>query len=399
MTALRTYLGIAVLVRLADEGARVGLVLLALDRTGRAGLGGALVAALLVPQVLAAPFVGRLADRTSHPRVLAAGCLSGFGVALVALSGLVGTAPDLVVLGVAAAGGCVAPMAFGGLSGQLRGLVASSSVTRAYGLDVVTYNAAGVVGPAIAGALAALWSPAVALAVLGGCAMASGAGCLAMPLGARGGGAVHDGGLLTGLTALVRRRPLRAVTAGTTLGVLGFGALPVAAALLAGDRHGLAGFYVSTVAVGSLLGSLLHARRPLAVGSPERTVVAWLLAMALPLPVAATVGVLPVRLGALALAGFCTGPMTAAMFLSRDRWTTPAEHTQAFTVAAGLRITAAAAGSALAGAAAGLGGAALLLGTAACQLLGGIVAALVLGRGRRQPAAETDVRKSTSPAQ
>jgi hypothetical protein len=77
--------------------------------------------------------------------------------------------------------------------------------------------------------------------------------------------------------------------------------------------------------------------------------------------------------------------MTAAMFASRDRWTSVAEHTQAFTVAAGLRITAAAAGSALAGAMAVLGGPALLLGIAACQLLGAAVAALVLGGDRAGP--------------
>ncbi|HEX3196952.1 MAG TPA: hypothetical protein VHR39_05290, partial [Propionibacteriaceae bacterium] len=42
------YLSAAVLARIADEGARVSLVLLALDRAGSAAIGGTMVAALLV---------------------------------------------------------------------------------------------------------------------------------------------------------------------------------------------------------------------------------------------------------------------------------------------------------------------------------------------------------------
>jgi hypothetical protein len=52
---------VAVLARLADEGARVILILLALRRTGSAALGGELVAALLVPHVVAAPLISAFA--------------------------------------------------------------------------------------------------------------------------------------------------------------------------------------------------------------------------------------------------------------------------------------------------------------------------------------------------
>jgi hypothetical protein len=44
---LQRYLITAVLVRLADEGARIALVLLALERTNSAAVGGLLVAVLL----------------------------------------------------------------------------------------------------------------------------------------------------------------------------------------------------------------------------------------------------------------------------------------------------------------------------------------------------------------
>ena len=65
---LPSYLITAVLIRLADEGARVALVLLALERTDSAAVGGLLVAALLVPQALAALAIGLLTDRARLPR-------------------------------------------------------------------------------------------------------------------------------------------------------------------------------------------------------------------------------------------------------------------------------------------------------------------------------------------
>jgi hypothetical protein len=52
---LKRYLIIVVLVRLADEGARIALLLLALERTDSAAVGGLPIAVLLVPQVIAAP--------------------------------------------------------------------------------------------------------------------------------------------------------------------------------------------------------------------------------------------------------------------------------------------------------------------------------------------------------
>ncbi len=87
----------AVLVRLADEGARVALLLLAAQRTGSASTGGAAVAALLVPHVVAAPVVGLLADRASRPRLVVAGAALGFGCALAVAAAGLGRLPLPVV--------------------------------------------------------------------------------------------------------------------------------------------------------------------------------------------------------------------------------------------------------------------------------------------------------------
>src|SRR2546429_7760883 len=56
---LGRYLVVAVLVRLADEGSRVAVVLLALARTSSAAFGGALIAAEMVPHVGGGALRGR----------------------------------------------------------------------------------------------------------------------------------------------------------------------------------------------------------------------------------------------------------------------------------------------------------------------------------------------------
>jgi len=87
---LQRYLITAVLVRLADEGARVGLVLLALERTKSAAVGGLLVAVLLIPQVVAAPAIGLLTDRARQPRWVLTISVAGFAASLAAVAFLLG---------------------------------------------------------------------------------------------------------------------------------------------------------------------------------------------------------------------------------------------------------------------------------------------------------------------
>src|SRR6478609_11836377 len=111
------------LARTADEGARVGLVLLAVERTGSAALGGALVAALLVPQVVAAPLVGRAVDRTARPARTLGLLAGGFAVCLGAATAVLGRVPAVLVLGLLLAGGSLAPAVTGGLSSRLAELV------------------------------------------------------------------------------------------------------------------------------------------------------------------------------------------------------------------------------------------------------------------------------------
>ena len=54
--------------RLANESARVAVVLLVLDRTDSPALAGALVAALTLPSLVTGPLLGAWLDRTTHRR-------------------------------------------------------------------------------------------------------------------------------------------------------------------------------------------------------------------------------------------------------------------------------------------------------------------------------------------
>ncbi|MGW7243708.1 hypothetical protein [Streptomyces sp. NPDC054804] len=122
-SVLPVYLTAAALARTADEGARVALVMLAAQRAGSPALGGALVAALMIPHVAAAPVAGAMADSVRRRRLFHGGGIALYGIALAALAALVGRAGDLVALALAVAAGCVAPLGTGGLTsllGELR---------------------------------------------------------------------------------------------------------------------------------------------------------------------------------------------------------------------------------------------------------------------------------------
>ncbi len=384
---LARYLGAAIGVRLADEGARVAILLLVLERTGNAGLGGLLVAALMVPHVLAAPVIGALADHARRRRLLYLGAFAGFGGALIAAVSLIGraTGPAVAVLIV---GGCFGPLLTGGLT-SLLGELAGDRLERAFGLDAMTYGLAGIAGPALAAVLAGLAGAAWSLAALGGLAIVGGllVGTLPLPpvaqRGRRPGRATF-----AALGVMWRRRSLAAVTAGTMLNMAGIGGLPVAAALLAAraDSAELTGLILSTGAAGGLAGSLLLTRWPIRRWSPERVMVVCLTGVAVILLAAALLPAGWASLPLFALAGLLGAPQIVATFTVRDREAPPGMRTQIFALGGGLKVTSAAAGAAVAGLAAGAGPAVLLIGIAACQALGALAVLLI----RRVPAAEPE---------
>jgi MFS family permease len=398
--SLAQYAAGAALVRLADEGARVGLALLALQRTDSAAVGGVLVAALLVPHVVAAPVVGLLADRARRPQRVVAAAAIGFGTALVLTAAGLGRLPVIAVVLVLLAGGCCGPALTGALSGQLPAVVAVSRLPRAFGIDSLTYNVAGIAGPALAALAAAATSPATATAILGGCA-ALGAVLIAVlptaaPAAARSTKLARRE-LFDGVRLLAQDKELAAVTVATSIGQLGMGALPVIAAVIAEQHHhpAVAGWLLTALAAGGLLGSLAWTCRPAGPDRAARTVLAGLAGVGVPLAAAAFVSA-PLPLCALfALAGFSNGPLFGALLVTRNARAPEHLRSQVFTLGAGTKISSSAAGAAVAGLlVAHASTASLLLLCAACSLLGG-----ALGRLMLRPVAAGLARGAGTPAE
>ncbi|WP_250033436.1 MFS transporter [Paractinoplanes maris] len=381
---LGRYLGVAVCARLADEGARVAILLLVLERTGSASLAGALIAALMVPHVLAAPIAGSIADAARRRRLVYVSAYLIYAAGLGAAAFLIGwsTVGAVAVLVVA---GCVAPLLIGGLSSLLVDLV-PDRLERAFGLDVMSYSTAGIAGPALAAVLAALAGPAWATAGLAALVLVSAVLVTTLPLPAGAGGR-RLASPFAALALMWRRPRLGAVTAGTVFSLAGLGALPLVGALLAAQeqRPELTGIILSAGAAGGLIGSLLCTRWPIRRWRPERVVAICLGATAVPFLILILLPGGWLGLPLFALAGGLGAPVSVAVFAVRDQESPPAVRTQVFTLGAGLKVTAAAAGAAAAGLAAGIGAPALLAAIAVCQALGAVAVILV---ARVTPAAE-----------
>ncbi|MCU7726095.1 hypothetical protein ODJ79_20410 [Actinoplanes sp. KI2] len=383
-TGLARYLVAAALARTADEGARVALIVLALDRTGSAAIGGTMVATLLIPHVAAAPLIGALVDRARRPAMVLAGAIAGFAAGLaipVALLGHTSLWPSYLALAVA---GCCGPAVTGGLTSRLSELTEPGRETRAYGLDSLLYSVAGMAGPALAGMVAAAAGPGVATGVL---AAAAGLGAVTTAtLGFPAAGAAErragSVGLWDGAHAIVKERDLRVLTLTTAFGQLGPGGLAIVATALAVAAHrpARAGLLLSAVAAGAFAGSLVWTWRPLPA-SRAPSVTGWAMsAFGLPLLLATAVRSLPVTAVLFALAGAANGPFTAALFLARNQLSAEAVRTQIFTIGAGMKVACSALGAGLMGFTAHLPVSVQLLLVAVSPIAAGVAGGVLLTR-------------------
>ena len=386
---MRRYLAAAVLVRLADEGSRVVLVLLALQRTGSARVGGLIVAAFVFPHVVAAPWAGRLVDRAAQPRRILAAAAFGFAAALTFTALLMGNVTLVVVFAVLITGGCCGPVITGSLTSQLPALVDAGTLPRAFGLDSLSYNVAGIVGPALGAVIAGALSPASAMYSLVASAALGGVVLGTLPLG----GAVvrpdREEAHLAGIVIVFRQRVLALVTAASSVGQIGAGSLPVVAAIVAVRQHhaAAAGYLMAAYAVGGLMGSLAWTLRPASPRNCPAVVMIALIGSGIPLAIAADVHRLIPTAMFFALSGAFLGPMIGALFTARNDEAPPHLRAQVFAFGAGVKTTAGACGAALAGLLSHLATSSQLLVAASWPLVAGslgLVALLVPhGRSRR----------------
>ena len=87
---------------------------------------------------------------------------------LVGIVLLAGNAPDWTVPAVALVAGITWPLSFGGFTSLIPVIVPDELLAQANALEATSFNVAIIAGPALAGTISAVWSPAASLLDGGG---------------------------------------------------------------------------------------------------------------------------------------------------------------------------------------------------------------------------------------
>jgi len=374
------FLG-ATLSRVATEMNSVAVVLFVLAETHSAQIAGFTIAAATLPTVVTGPLAGVWLDRSRHRRAVFLASPVLLSVAMVGflLAGNRVPAGVLIALGFLA--GLPSPVRTGGFSGLIPTVVPEPILPRAYGFEAVSYNVAGIAGPALAGAIAGAAGASWAIAATAVLSLISTVVIAWVPI-VPVTGESRDvlAALRAGLALLWRVRTLRSVTVATTVAQLWFGLLVLAFPLLAhalGHARAVGGLLFSVFAVGALIGSVVYSRFAGRVAEEPAAMVGFVL-FAVALTGIAVAPTLPVALVAAAGAGLIDGPLLAATLNLRQRHAPAWLRTQVFTTAASLKIGAFAVGSALAGSVASAVGPRGMIGIVAAGQVVAVVVALAV---------------------
>lgn len=394
------YWAAATAARAGNEMFPVAVVLLVLGRGGGAGLAGAAVAAFTLPSVVTGPVLGAWLDRSRRRGLVIA---SDQALAALCFAGLALVAGDLVwaTLALAALAGIAAPLSMGGFTSLLGAIYDAGELPTANARETISFNAAAVAGPALAGIAATAIGPAAAVAAQAGLKLAALVLVLALRLpDAEGAGVRVAGGrsiLLDardGLVHVVRTAPLLAVTAAGSVALAGRGLLTLAFPLWAAGELGtgrdFGAWLWTALALGSIAGAWALTRPRGAqraevaalrgIGLAGAVMLSWPLAHS-PVPALALV----------ALAGAAYAPGLAATIAVRQRWTPAPLHGRVFTTAASVKPGSFALGAAAAGpVTASVGAPETLAIAAAMQLIACAIGALLLARGGRASPADPD---------
>lgn len=349
------YIVASTVTRLADEMFAVAVVLLVLHRTGSPSLAGATVAAVFFPSIVSGPVLGAWLDRSGRRSLLYKVDRALLFTCLVGILLAAGNAPGVVLLALGFATGLTLPAAWGGFTSMLPGLVGDDLLAPANAVEASSFNVALIVGPALAGTIAAVAGPAAAVGAEAALTLVALALILRIPdLDRRGSGSTDSLARLvaTGVKHVVREPVLRAVTLTGVVSMAGLGFLVVVFPLWAagdlGAGESAAGYLWTAYALGSLAGALLLAR--LQASLPQDVVffvgIGALGALMLTWPLA---GSLAVALVLVALVTLIEGPALAADLGVRQQHTPAGLLTQVMTLVGGVKIAAFSLGSAVAG--------------------------------------------------
>lgn len=338
----------------------LAIVLAVQAATGSFAVAGAAIGAFSAGSALLAPARGRVVDRRGPRAVALFAVPHAAALALLAVGCAASHSAGLLIGAAALAGACVPPLI--ATARSLWAVVAGAPLARAgHALNAVLGDLALVAGPALTGALAALASPLVALAVLvpGAAAGAVLLACVAppgTPPPARRGAPAHRV-----LGVLRESRALRLLVACEVMLGITLGAIEVAAPAIAA-RDGaaaMAALPLALLALGSVALSLWSGsgRARGAAGAryvAGTIVVALLLPACVAAPTVAGMGVV------LLVAGAGFGLLTVALFELLDEVVAAGRAVEALTWLTSAQGAGMAAGAAAAGALAQLDTTAML---------------------------------------
>ncbi|MFE3145752.1 MFS transporter [Streptomyces sp. NPDC059218] len=352
--SLRVYLVGAVAARAGDEASGPALMLAGFALTGSTTDASSLLAGVTISAAVGGPLLGTLLDRASRPGRLLAGALVVYAAGLGAILVGLGHLPFAVTILIAVLTGMPAPALSGGWTAQLPRVVPDDGLPRANMLDAMTYGAASLAGPALAGGTAELLGAPTAVVVsagLIGLALPTALMLPARPVrqhALRKTSVASD--LVAGFRAIVRRPPLARATLTSVVSCVAQGMLTACAVFLGEHVLGGAGrgaMLLSCAAVFALVANAVLARFPHLL-APDTIIWASALVQAAALVLATSEQPLLLVVAVLAL-GIGEGPQLAALFAVRHREAPEHLRGQIFTTGASLKITGFALGAAVAG--------------------------------------------------
>lgn len=331
-------------------------VLLVLERTHDLALAGIVVAAATLPAAFTGPFLGGWLDIVSSRRRLLVLDRLVTAAALAAILVLTGHAPNWLIPVLTLLFGATSPLSSGGFQAVLPEIAGDELLETANAFEGASINAAFIVGPALAGLIAAAAGASAAIEVQ------IGAGLLlavviafdaTFELRPQHDEAPMDGVLHAvreGLAATWRIRPLRwnmtidalYVLAWSTLNV----SLPAFAIAIGAGAHA-SGYMWASVAAGSMVGGF--ALRPRERSEPRFFIGGYLLAMAATAAVWPLAHNLVLVLVLIFVTGVLDGPGLVALISIRQRLAPPHLRAQIFTTASSFHSAVLAAGAAGAG--------------------------------------------------
>jgi predicted MFS family arabinose efflux permease len=399
ITALRRshgypqFLAAATVARVADEMFAIGVVLLILDRTGSPTLAGLTVAAVTFPAILSGPVIGAWLDRTGRRSLIYKIDRLLLTAVLLAILAVAGRAPDFLLPLLALVTGLTLPVTFSGFTSMIPLMVAEEMLPSANAVEAASQNLALIVGPGLAGLLAAVAGPPAALVGEAALTLVALALILRIPDLNRGASERPEPlreMIARGLRHVVHEPVLRIVSVAGVFNNIGWGVLMIVFPLWAagdlGSTSSASGALWAAFASGSLIGALGLARF-YAAYPPERVAFAAMFASGVGMLTWLLAGSLLVALTLVVLTAVLEGPVMASVFSVRQQRTPGDLQAQVMGTLGSVQIAAFSIGTAIGGpVVVALGPRASILAAACTILSAGAIGAAVRA-AIRHPAA------------